>query len=252
MTASTQRFSSRVENYVRYRPGYPKEIIGALTQDCGLRPESVVADIGSGTGLLTELFLQNGNRVFAVEPNPEMRVAGERLMSGSPNFTSVDGTAESTGLPDAAVDLVTAGQAFHWFNRPRFHSECLRILRPNGAIALIWNDRLTDTIPFLEAYEQFLHEFANDYAQVDHKQIDLPVLTEFFGHEPLRRVFPNFQQFDLAALRGRVLSSSYMPEAGQPRYAPMLEALQRLFDTYQHQGQVRIEYRTVLFTGRLR
>src|SRR6266446_9260655 len=113
MSAPTERFSNRVENYIRYRPGYPKEIIELLKAECGLFPQSVVADAGSGTGLLAKLFLENGNLVFGIEPNREMRAAGERLLQAYPRFTSIAGTAEATTLPGQSVDFVTAGQAFH-------------------------------------------------------------------------------------------------------------------------------------------
>ena len=251
MSDPTSRFSNRVENYVRYRPGYPREVIAALTAECGLSPSSIVADLGSGTGLFTELFLANGNRVFALEPNAEMRAAGERLLGNHAGFTSLAATAEATGLPDRSVDLIAAGQAFHWFDRPRCRAEFLRILRPDGWIALVWNDRRTDTTPFLVEYEQLLRDYATDYALVDHKQIDEAVLREFFGRAPVRRVFANFQRFDFNGIRGRVLSSSYMPEAGQPRYEPMLQSLRMLFEKHQQDGAVTLEYDTLLFVGRL-
>lgn len=251
-TDPTRRFSSRVDNYVRYRPGYPSAILQALARECGLQPGWVVADLGSGTGLLTELFLAHGNRVFAVEPNPEMRAAGERLLAGRVGFTSVAATAEETGLPDGAVDLLTAGQAFHWFDRARCRAEFARILRPGGWVALVWNDRRTDSTPFLADYEKLLRAYATDYTRVDHKQIDQTVLREFFGSDPVRRVFSNSQRFNLDALSGRLLSASYVPEAGQPRHDEMLAALGDLFERYQREGLVTLEYDTLLFLGRLR
>lgn len=251
MADPTLRFSNRVENYIRYRPGYPKEIIGLLKGECGLGAESVVADLGCGTGLLAELFLANGNRVFGIEPNLEMRQAGERLLKGYPLFMSTAGTAEATGLADQSVDFATAGQAFHWFDRPRCREEIRRILRPSGWIVLVWNDRRTQSTPFLAEYEQLLREFATDYQQVDHKRIDDAVLREFLGAEPRRASFPNYQYFGFAGLRGRLLSSSYVPEAGQPHYEEMLEALKHLFDERQRNGQVTVEYDTVVFYGRL-
>jgi SAM-dependent methyltransferase len=251
MSDPTTRFSNRVENYVRYRPGYPEEIVASLTKECGLRPESVVADIGSGTGLLTGLFLARGNRVFAVEPNPEMRAAGERLLGSHPRFTSVAAPAEATTLPDGSIDFITVGQAFHWFDRERCRGEFRRILRPEGWVALVWNDRRIDATPFLVEYEQLLRTFATDYAKVDHKQIDLAVLREFFKIEPARRVFPNFQRFDLNSLRGRLLSASYVPEAGEPRHEEMLRALQKLFEKHHQEGSVTLEYDTLVFFGRL-
>ena len=146
---SQERFSDRVENY-KYRPGYPDQIIISLTQDFGLNQSSAVADIGSGTGILSELFLRNNNKVFAVEPNDAMRQAGERLLSGYTNFTTVSGTAEETTLASSSVDFVTAGQAFHWFDPQNSRREFRRILKPHGRVVLIWNDRRVDSNSFLQ------------------------------------------------------------------------------------------------------
>src|SRR5215470_11011072 len=153
---STQRFSSRVDNYVLYRPGYPPEVLETLQRDCGLTSSSVVADVGSGTGLLTKVFLDNGNSVFAVEPNQDMREAGERSLGGYPRFTSVDGTAEATTLASHTVDLVTAGQAAHWFDLAKARAEFARILKPKGWAVLVWNERKTASTPFLVEYENLL------------------------------------------------------------------------------------------------
>ena len=249
--ASTERFSSRVENYVRFRPHYPAEIVGWLEADCGLNRESVIADIGSGTGFLSELFLRNGSRVFGIEPNREMRAAGEALLGSYPNFTSLVGTAEATTLADRSVDFVIAGQAFHWFDSERCRAEFVRISRPGGWVVLVWNDRRTDSTPFLAAYEKLLREHGTDYDQVNHKRIDAAVLRDFFQAEPGVKTFPNHQHFDLASLTGRLLSSSYVPEAGQPGHEEMLAALKLLFDAYQKDGRVTFEYDTVVYYGRL-
>jgi len=251
MALPTERFSSRVENYVRYRPHYPAGMIGLLETECGLRRESVIADVGSGTGFLAELFLRNGNPVIGIEPNWEMREAGERLLAAFARFTSLAGTAEGTTLPGQSVDLVIAGQAFHWFDRERCREEFARILRPGGWVVLVWNDRRTDSTPFLAAYEQLLRDFGTDYDQVNHKRIDEAVLREFFRAEPGKKTFPNHQQFDLPSLTGRLLSSSYVPEAGQPRYQEMLAALSSLFVAHQKNAHVTFEYDTVSFYGRM-
>jgi len=251
MANPTQRFSTRVENYVRYRPRYPKEIVALLTKDCGLQTDSVIADVGSGTGFLAELFLTNGNRVFGIEPNGPMREAGERFLASYSSFTSLDATAEATTLPDQSIDFVTAGQAFHWFNRDQCRMEFRRILRAGGWVVLIWNDRHTESTPFLRAYEELLHRFATDYAQVDHKQVDAAVLREFFGREPMKKILPNFQAFDLTSLKGRLLSSSYVPDKGQPRYEQMVQALEQLFDEHKKEGKVTFEYDTLIHCGQL-
>ena len=249
---SKQRFSNRVEDYVRYRPGYPSAILDALREEYGLRPESVVADIGSGTGLLTRLFLENGNLVYGVEPNAAMREAGEQLLEKYPHFCSVAGSAEATTLPGASVDFVVVGQAFHWFEPNATRVEFLRIMRPGGWVAVMWNERMTDTTPFLREYERFLRRFGTDYEKVSETYPREQHMTEFFGPSKFEgRFFPNEQVFDFDGLRGRLLSSSYAPPAGHLNHEPMLVELKRLFDTHQREGRVRIEYKTHMYYGQL-
>jgi ubiquinone/menaquinone biosynthesis C-methylase UbiE len=252
MEDSTKRFSSRVENYVKYRPGYPAAILDLLEGECGLTTASAIADIGSGTGILTELFLKHGNRVAAVEPNAEMRTAAERALSHFPGFQSVVGTAEATTLPAQGVDIITASQAFHWFDRVRTRPEFVRILKPDCWLVLIWNDRKTAASPFLKAYEELLQTCATDYSVIDHKQIDAGVIRAFFEPSAVQlATFPNQQRFDFEGLKGRLLSSSYAPEPGHPKYQPMLENLAAIFRQHEEQGSVTFHYDTLVYYGRL-
>ena len=252
MTDPTQRFSSRVTNYVKYRPSYPAAILDLLAAECDLTPDSIVADVGSGSGLLAELFLKAGNQVLGIEPNREMREAGEQLLRGYERFSSIDATAEVTTLPDHSVDFITAGQAFHWFDRARVSTEFARILRPRGWIALIWNERRLDSTPFLLAYEQLLRTYSTDYAEVDHKLIDQDVIRAAFPTLSFQlRTFDNEQRFDLDGVTGRLLSSSYAPEAGHPNYAPMLAELAAIFEEHQQNGEIVFEYDTRVNFGQL-
>ena len=252
MTDPTKRFSSRVENYIKYRPHYPKAILDLLKKQCELTRASVIADVGSGTGILTELLLKSGSPVFGIEPNREMREAAERLLSQYPAFTSISGTAESTTLKDQSVDVITAGQAFHWFDRDAARREFLRILTPGGWVVLIWNDRNTTAHPFFKAYEHLLMTYATDYEAVNHKNVDAAVIGSFFGGSRFKQVIlPNEQVFDFEGLKGRLLSSSYAPEAGQPKHAPMLNSLRAIFDEHQSNGKVAFEYDTTVYYGRL-
>jgi SAM-dependent methyltransferase len=253
MDDPTRRFSSRVDTYVRYRPSYPPAVIDLLQTDCGLTEDWVVADVGSGPGNLTRLFLDHGNPVYGVEPNLEMRAAGERLLGAHPRFHSVDGAAEATTLAPASVDLVTAGQAFHWFDRVRARIEFARILRPAGWVALIWNERRTTGTPFLEAYERMLVTYGTDYAKVQHQDAaDATALDAFFGAGAYRvATFGNQQDFDLTSLRGRLLSSSYAPEPRQPGHEAMLDELDRIFAATQTNGSVAFTYDTKVYYGRL-
>lgn len=247
---STTRFSDRVAYYIQYRPGYPAEIITLLNREAGLSPTSVIADIGSGTGISSELLLKNGNRVFGVEPNQPMREAAETLLAGSAGFISINGTAEATTLPAASVDLVTAGQAFHWFDPDQARQEFIRILKPGGAVALIWNDRRTETTAFLRDYEALLLDYATDYSEVNHRNVSHETLSRFFGSGGFRVAsLPNSQRFDYAGLEGRLLSSSYVPAPSQPNYEPMLGRLRAIFDAHQVDHHISFDYDTQVFYG---
>ena len=225
-------------------------MIETLARECGLTGNSIIADIGSGTGILCELFLKNGNRVFGVEPNHEMREAGERLLKKYSSFTSVEGTAEATTLPDGSFDFVTAGQAFHWFDREKARQEFFRILKPGGWIVLIWNERLTDTSAFLRAYEELLQKYGADYAAVDLRNVDADAIAAFFSPQPVTlRKFENRQAFDLDGVKGRLLSSSYTPEPGHPNYQPMLDALRAIFNQHNHNGKAAFDYVTLMYLG---
>jgi SAM-dependent methyltransferase len=244
---ATSRFSDRVENYVRYRPGYPREILRVLKEDCGLTSDHVIADIASGTGIWTRILLENGNRVYGVEPNPEMRQAGERLLADFPRFVGVVGTAEATTLADQSVDFVTAAQAAHWFEREHSRREFERILKPGGWLVLLWNERLTDSTPFLRDYEQLLLTYGTDYAEVRH---ETAAVNEFFDPQPFQeRIFANRQEFDYAGIEGRLLSSSYAPGPGHPNYKPMLRNLRELFERHAVDGRAAFDYKTRVYFG---
>src|ERR1700720_2688284 len=214
--APTARFSDRVENYARYRPGYPLAILDMLARECGLQPSHVIADIASGTGIFPRLLLENGNFVFAVEPNPEMREMGNRLLEGYERLVSVAGTAEETTLRSASVDFVTAAQAAHWFDLPRARAEFVRILKPVGWCVLIWNERDTASTPFLRDYEQLLLTYGTDYQDVRHEHTT-DMIPEFFA--PAHRaehISRTSQQFDYQGVAGRLSSSSYSPSESHP------------------------------------
>jgi SAM-dependent methyltransferase len=249
--APTARFSDRVEDYVRCRPGYPPEVLELLRAECGLRHEHVIADIASGTGVFTRLLLENGNRVFAVEPNLEMREAGSRLLQSFAQLTSVAGTAEETTLPSVCADFVTAAQAAHWFDRARARAEFARILRLGGWCILIWNERRTAITPFLSDYEQLLLTYGTDYKEVRHERTTATI-HEFFAPAPYQeRVFDLRQQFDYEGATGRLLSSSYAPLAGHPNHQPMMQELRRIFHAHAQRGVVEFEYNTRVYYGKL-
>ncbi len=250
-TDSKQRFSSRVADYVRYRPRYPHEALTLLKKECGLSPKHVIADIGSGTGFLSELFLQNGNRVYGVEPNKEMREAGEEYLASYDSFVSIDAAAEATTLEGASIDLVTAGQAFHWFDAAAAAREFRRILKLDGWVVVMWNDREMNSA-FATAYEDVLVKFGTDYKRVRESYPEMAAMEKFFaGGSVERRSVPNAQVLDWDGLVGRLRSSSYAPQEGHPNYAPMMAALEDLFRANQVDGRVKMEYATHVYYGRL-
>lgn len=247
----TARFTTRVADYVRYRPGYPPQVMDALQRDFALAPGHVIADVGSGTGIFTALLLHAGCRVLAVEPNDAMRAAAEADFRDIPHFVSVAATAEHTTLPAASVDWVMAAQAFHWFDVDACRAEFRRILRPPHRVALLWNNRREDT-PFLAAYEALLRAFALDYARVKHQNAEADGRVQgFFAAPPQLRTFPNVQRLDFEALAGRVRSSSYMPGPDHPRHPALLHALRGLFNQHAQDGTVEVLYETRLYAGTL-
>ena len=251
MLDPTRRFSNRVENYVKYRPTYPPEIIPLLESNCGLTPQSIVADVGSGTGLLTQLFLKNGNQVFGIEPNPEMRAAGEKILAKYSQFASVDGVAEATTLPDHSVDFVVVGQAFHWFDRAKTREEFVRIIKPNGWMMVAWNGYRVKSSPLMAAYQNLVVRYGSDYSEVQREVEDCDV--ESFC-EPATCSCTRFdfqQSFDYEGLKGRLLSASYALEPNHRDYQTMLSDLRTIFEAHQQDGKVVFAYETVLYYGHL-
>lgn len=249
---NTQRFTDRVDTYVKFRPSYPKEAIDYLYETVGLGAGGEIADVGAGTGKFTRLLIERGSVVYAVEPNDAMRNAAEDALGGTPGFRAVPGTAEATRLPDGSVDAIVCAQAFHWFDREAAKQEFKRILKPGGKAALIWNSRLTRGTPFLEAYDKLLHAYGIDYAKVGHKNISEEALAKFFqpAHMHTAR-FPSGQLLDFEALSGRMLSSSYIPQPDHPNYEPMMAELRNIFDTCNEKGLVSFDYETEVFWGEL-
>ncbi|HEY0333510.1 MAG TPA: class I SAM-dependent methyltransferase [Stenotrophomonas sp.] len=249
---SQERFSNRVADYVRYRPGYPPQLIEWIHGPLGVAPDARVADIGAGTGISSRIFLQAGHPVIAVEPNAPMRLAAERWLADAPGFQAVAGNAESTTLDTASVDLVVAAQAFHWFDTEAVRGEWKRILRPGGRVVVFWNSRLLEATAFLADYEALLHQFGTDYQAVAERYQDDATMRAWFGEGFIAQEnFPNVQRMDFDSLRGRLLSSSYAPAEGHPRHAPMLAALRALFDRHAVDGHVEFAYLTRAFAGTL-
>ena len=249
---SKKRFSNRVDFYVRYRPTYPQALLAYLEASSALFPGATVADIGSGTGLSARLFLANGYKVYGVEPNGEMREASLAFLAEYLQYEAIAGAAEETTLPTDTIDLVVAGQAFHWFEVASFRAEVQRILRPGGQAALFWNDRPAAETPFLYAYEQLLKQYAHNYAMVQHRHGKEEKLAIFFGPAGYQTAtFENILTYDREALIGRALSSSYSPLEDDPDHPFFIQGLNDLFDRYQEEGVVAMPYQTIVYYGSL-
>jgi SAM-dependent methyltransferase len=246
-----ERFSDRVSDYARYRPTYPSTMLDFLA-DHGLRDGAHVLDAGSGTGILAGLLLDRGAIVFAVEPNTPMRSEAERQLGSRSGFHSIDGTAEATGLPDESIDLITAAQAFHWFEPVPTRREWARVLRPGGWVALIWNERVDDG-EFSKAYRELANSFVDREERPAARRLANPTeeIEKFFCPNPVTRcAFENGQALDLVGLKGRAMSSSYWPRTGEAHERSMA-TLDELFIRHNVDGQVRFDYRTEVFLGQL-
>jgi SAM-dependent methyltransferase len=250
---STERFSDRVEDYVRYRPSYPVEVVRTLEREARVAPDRTrVVDLGCGTGISAACFLAEGYTVTGVEPNADMRAAAEAALRASARFRIVAGRAEDAPLPDSCCELIVAAQAFHWFDVRGARSEMRRLLVDDGMVALIWNDRRTDGSAFLRDYDAILRRYAPGYAQVARTYKSDIDIAGFFGPAGcIRRVFPYHQDFALPALTGRAMSSSYVPKLGQPGHDELVQALTDAFERHAVANAVRVEYDTRLYFGRL-
>ncbi|MFX0006539.1 MAG: class I SAM-dependent methyltransferase [Candidatus Hermodarchaeota archaeon] len=249
-----KRFSSRVDRYIKYRPRYPQEIINFLKEKKILSSNSRIADIGSGTGILSELFLKEGNEVYGIEPNSDMRTAAEKLLGKYSKFISMDGSAEKINLETNSIDIITAGQAFHWFDLEKTRIEFSRVLRADGWVVLIWNRRKKHTNEFLKEYEKFLLKYGTDYKAIEKRKLEF---NKFFGGSESKNNYykvnyDNVQIFDYDGLEGRLLSTSYIPLDDNPKYNDMLLDLKQLFEKFQKDGFIRFEYDTVIIYGQMK
>jgi len=244
------RFSGRAAYYDAYRPRYPAALLNFL-QGLGFSRDSVIADIGSGTGILTELLLKNGNTVFAVEPNEDMRKAAEVGLARYPTFNSVDGSAESTGLRSGYVDFVTAAQSFHWFQQSAARREFQRILRVNGWVVLLWNKRKTST-PFLQAYDQLVAWIAaQTKSRVIHEDLTDDAIVKFLGKRYQSAKLESSQELGFDGLLGRLTSASYSPLPGEVWHQELIQRTRELFNHFEKDGLVNIEYWTEVHAGQL-
>lgn len=246
-----KRFQGRADVYSKYRPGYPIGVLLALRREIGFDRERVVADIGSGTGILSELFLESGNRVYCVEPNEEMRrVAEEELRRYAPRYISVAGTAEATNLEGSSIDLVAVGQALHWFDVEKARAEFARILRREGYVSIVYNHRKRDGV-VEEAYGRVIDRFAKNRAAVP--EVDDAYVARFLKNGEFKKfVMPNSQSLDFQGMLGRLASASYMPPPGNREWIEVEKEVRGVFDKHGYNGVVMLHYDTILYLGRVK
>ncbi|MGN6530963.1 MAG: class I SAM-dependent methyltransferase [Ginsengibacter sp.] len=246
MTGNTKRFSDRVEDYIKFRPDYPREVVKHLEEKMKLNQSKIIADIGSGTGISSNLFLKNGFTVIGVEPNKEMREAAEKMLSGFSNFTSINGTAEKTTLIKNSIDVVFCAQAFHWFDREKSKVEFHRILKHDGNIVLAWNSRNTKS-DFQIAYENALKNNLEEYKIVNHRNIRDEEIELFFHPKKMNKFcVANKQTFDLDGLKGRLNSSSYFPKSGKV-HDKLIGVMEQIFEKYHLNGAIEFDYDTEIY-----
>ncbi|MFK7776136.1 MAG: class I SAM-dependent methyltransferase [Saprospiraceae bacterium] len=249
---STQRFSQKVETYIKYRPGYPSTLIDFFSNKIQGTKDAIIADIGSGTGILTEPFLKNGNVVFGIEPNKEMREGGEQFLENYPKFQSISGTAEATNLPSSSVDFIMAGQAFHWFDVEKSKVEFERILKKNGQVLLIWNTRDDVRSHFMKEYNQYLLTYSTDYQLIMHRRLERETFSKFYGNQEIKKIeLENYQIFDLDGLIGRYMSCSYSFDANHSKHKEAMQELEKIFKKHEENNRVKMWYKTEVYFGKL-
>jgi ubiquinone/menaquinone biosynthesis C-methylase UbiE len=244
----TERFTDVVDAYVKYRPGYPAEILEILRKTYKIGENTVFADIGSGTGIFSKQFVEAGYLVYGVEPNDGMRAQSENWLIGCPNFKAIKGTAEDTTLPSQSIDMLTAAQSFHWFDIEKALKEFYRILKPEGYTVIVWNDRKSNGNPFMNKYEKLICKYCADYKETSHKKYSFERIKEIFKNQNIDLyMIDNFQDMDFKALIGRLKSCSYCPKPDNKNYNPLMWGLNKLFDSYQAENLVRFEYDTIIY-----
>lgn len=250
---STKRFGNRVENYAKYRPSYPNEILESINEKMQKKSDYIIADIGSGTGIFSKLLLKTEKIVFGIEPNFEMREYAENYFVENKKFISINGTAENTGLKENSVDLITVAQAFHWFEVEPTKKEFIRIAKDDAYLMLIWNDRKIEKSGFSYEYEEMLKKECSEYSEVSHKNIIDKDIEEFYSPNKVEKiVFSNSQIFNYEELKGRLMSSSYVPVDNKEKMDRILKNLADIFERNSQEGKVKFEYNTTVYMGKIK
>lgn len=248
---NTARFTGKADVYAKARPGYAAELIERLSTWAELDASATVADIGAGTGIFSAQLAETGTHVIAVEPNDEMRVRAELRFDNSETVSVVAGTAEATGIAAGSIDLVTAAQAFHWFDCEEFRTECLRILRGDARVALVWNMRVSEA-PVNAACERTFYELCPRFKGFSGGvRMDDPAIAQFFRDKFELWCFENDLVYSREAYVARCLSGSYAPKEGEASYETFVRAVNGIFDEYQLDGLLVVPNMTNAYVGML-
>ncbi|MGG0175103.1 class I SAM-dependent methyltransferase [Gottfriedia acidiceleris] len=245
-----ENFTGKADLYSKFRPSYPNEYINYLLSENHLGEGNVIADIGSGTGILTRLLLEKKLTVLAIEPNDEMRGIAEKTLKEYDQYKSINATAENTSLKNNSVDLITVAQAFHWFDKEKFRLECKRILKENLKVSLVWNSK--DLLsPLMIELQEICKETCPRFKGFSGGIEDTPdVYNQFFKNENYEKmVFRNDLEMDLEGFLGRNLSSSFSPLSGEEEFEPYRTALTNLFNKYSINGKIIYPYITKSYLG---
>lgn len=246
---NTEKFTEKAKHYEVGRPSYAQELIDCLYHNYNLNSQSIIADIGAGTGKLTKQLLQKGSRVIAVEPNDAMRSIAQQGLQEYDTIQIVNGTDVATTLSDQSIDVITVAQAFHWFDAALFQKECARILKANGKVFLIWNMRDENAPVNKETYEIFQKYCLNFYGFSGGIQQDDANITTFFHHDYVIEKFPNPLFFSKDTFLQRALSASYSLKDGDPQFEEYVQTLTALYDKYEKNGLLEVPNDSVAYIG---
>ena len=245
----TQQFTGKASAYTKGRSDYPEALFDDLYHKYGFAPDSVIADIGSGTGKFCQPLLMRGSIVYAVEPNEDMLHAAPSFLRSASNYHPVKASAESTTLPDASIDHITCAAAFHWLDAKAFHAECRRILKPGGLVVMAWNVRDREA-PLNRAHAEVFRRFCPKFTSLSHGfdacQADLSI---FYGGKYERIAYEDSTVQDKKKFLARSLSSSYALKPKDAEYAGFVSALEELFDAWKQDGVVTVPAQCIAFIG---
>lgn len=252
MVNNEEKFSGKATHYDYARPAYAESLLNTLYSDYGFSPQSVIADIGSGTGIFTEQLLKRGNKVYGVEPNTDMRKAGEERLKGYQNFVSVNGDAANTKLLNTSIDIITVAQALHWFPLEEFSKECKRILKPNGQVVIVYNQRCNDFInKDVDAVVARYCDIRNASTGAAYIELKRKRINELYNGKFIEICKSNSLLMDKNKFLSYWLSRSYAPREGDVNYKLFVNDIVSVFDKYAKDGLITLKQESMAYIGKV-